>query len=116
MEIINITSLAVQDLKEVLKAQKIDSKNLRIITSVGWGGVSFNLVLDEPDANDKVEEHEGLNFIIKNVLVEDYGPFKVETIKEGSQTYLQLIPSRQPESTGGCDSCSSCGWYMLMLI
>lgn len=35
MEAISISSSTVQDLKEVLQAQKVDSKNLRIITSIG---------------------------------------------------------------------------------
>ena len=70
--------------------------------------MSFNLVLDEPGADDKVEEHEGLQFIVKNELYESYGPFTLETIKRDSQTFLQLGAARQPESSGGCDSCSSC--------
>ena len=108
MEILKITSSAVQDLKEVLEAQNVDSTQLRIVASAGWGGVSFNLVLDESGADDKVEEHEGLQFIVKNELLESYGQFTLETIKRDSQTYLQLKAARQPESSGGCDSCSSC--------
>lgn len=109
MEIVKVSSEAVQNLKEVMKTQKIDSNNLRIIASAGWGGVSFNLVLDEPGANDQVEEHEGLNFIAKQDLLDIYGSFSLETIKRGPQTFLQLVPEREPDAAGGCSSCTSCG-------
>lgn len=110
MEVVKVTSEAVDNLKEVLKAQNIDSKNLRIIASAGWGGVSFNLVLDEPGTNDQTEEHEGLSFIVKQDLIDTYGSFSLETIKRGAQTYLQLVPERDPDAGGGgCSSCTSCG-------
>lgn len=35
MEILRITSSAVQDLKEVLEAQNVDSTQLRIVASAG---------------------------------------------------------------------------------
>jgi len=35
MEIVKVSSEAVQNLKEVMKTQKIDSNNLRIIASAG---------------------------------------------------------------------------------
>jgi hypothetical protein len=35
MEIVKIASSAIQDLKEVLEAQKIDSTHLRIVSSAG---------------------------------------------------------------------------------
>lgn len=110
MEVVKVTSEAVDNLKEVLQAQKIDTKSLRIIASAGWGGVSFNLVLDEPGANDQAEEHEGLSFIVKQDLIDTYGSFSLETIKRGAQTYLQLVPERDPDAGGGgCSSCTSCG-------
>ncbi|HWQ76754.1 MAG TPA: hypothetical protein VN441_15720 [Syntrophomonas sp.] len=57
-----------------------------------------------------MEEHEGLNFIVQNDLVDTYGSFSLETFQQGSQTYLQLVPERAPVSDGGaCGSCSSCG-------
>lgn len=109
MDIVKVSSAAVENLKDVMKAQNLESNNLRIIASAGWGGVSFNLVLDEPGANDKAEEHEGLNFIVKQDLIDTYGSFSLETIKRGTQTYLQLVPERDPDAGGGCSSCTSCG-------
>lgn len=35
MEVVKVTSAAVENLKEVLKTQKFDSTNLRIIASAG---------------------------------------------------------------------------------
>lgn len=71
--------------------------------------MSFNLVLDEPAKSDKVETHEGLNFIIENKLYDEFGPFTLSSQKHDSQVYLQLTAAKQPEQAGGCDSCSSCG-------
>jgi len=110
MEAVKVTSEAVDNLKEVMKAQNIESKNLRIIASAGWGGVSFNLVLDEPAENDQSEEHDGLTFIVKQDLIDTYGSFSLEATKRGEQTYLKLVPERDPDAGGdGCSSCSSCG-------
>jgi len=109
LDIVKVTAAALENLKEVMKAQNIASNTLRIIASAGWGGVSFNLVLDEPGENDKSEDHEGLNFIVKQDLIDTYGSFSLETIKRGTQTYLQLVPERDPDAGGGCSSCTSCG-------
>lgn len=71
--------------------------------------MAFNLVLDEPAADDKVEEHDGLKFVVENELYDRFGPFILTSIKQGEQTFLQLRAEKQPANGGGCDSCSSCG-------
>ena len=108
MTMLQITPETIADLKQILQAQKIESTNLRITARIGWGGMSFDLVLDEPGAQDTVEEHEGINFIVESNIVDKYGPFDVKSFKRGNQTYLD-INSAQNNDGGGCDSCSTCG-------
>ena len=71
--------------------------------------MSFNLVLDEPAAGDKVEEHEGLKFTIEPNVYDKFGPFALSTVKHGQQTFLQLKGAKTSDDGGGCSTCSSCG-------
>lgn len=71
--------------------------------------MSFNLVLDGPAEGDRVEEHDGLNFVVESGLFEQFGPFILSSFKSGSQVFLQLKGEKQASFSGGCDSCSSCG-------
>ncbi len=71
--------------------------------------MSFNLVLDGPGEGDRVEEHDGLKFVVENGLYDQFGPFILSSFKSGSQVFLQLRAEKQAPMGGGCDSCSSCG-------
>ncbi|NLO20994.1 MAG: hypothetical protein GX119_03205 [Syntrophomonadaceae bacterium] len=71
--------------------------------------MSFNLVLDGPAEGDRVEEHDGIKFVVENSLFEQFGPFILSSFKSGSQVFLQLKAEKQAPVSGGCDSCSSCG-------
>jgi hypothetical protein len=72
--------------------------------------MSFDLVLDEPRATDKVEEHDGINFIADSKIIDNYGPFNLQSFKRGNQTYLNIDPANGTGGGGGgCDSCTSCG-------
>lgn len=71
--------------------------------------MSFNLVLDEPVESDKVEEHEGLNFIVEDKIYDEFGPFTLVSKKQGTDVYLEITPAKQPEQGGGCTACPSCG-------
>lgn len=71
--------------------------------------MNFNLVLDEPAAGDKVEQHDSLQFTADSTLYNDFGPFILSSFRQGEQIYLQLRAEKQSGATGCCDSCSSCG-------
>lgn len=55
-----------------------------------------------------VEEHDGLQFTVQKEINENYGPFTLSSVKQGSQVYLQIVAAKQAGQGGGCDSCSSC--------
>lgn len=71
--------------------------------------MSYNLVLDEPVKTDKVEEHDGLHFIVDDALLEMSKGFTVSSFKEQDQTFFKVLPEKEPADTGGCSTCSSCG-------
>ena len=106
---LHTTPETIADLKQILQDRGIESNNLRIIAQIGWGGISFDLVLDEPTGNDKVEEYDGINFIADEKVIGSYAPFNMNSIKRGNQTYLYIDSVNNSGGGGGCDSCSSCG-------
>ena len=71
--------------------------------------MSYNLVLDEPVDSDLVEEHSGLNFVIEKSLFESAQGFKVNSVKREGMIFYKIAPNAEPEDSGGCASCSSCG-------
>ena len=72
--------------------------------------MSYNLVLDEPAKDDKVEEHNGLHFVVENNLLEMSKGFTISSFKEADQTYFSVLPEKPAVDSGdGCSTCSSCG-------
>lgn len=66
------------------------------------------MALDEPADDDKVQEIDGISFVVDNDLYELYKGFTIESVKQGAQTGFRIIPDVQTESKSGCSSCSSC--------
>ena len=58
MKLVEISADTLQYIKEILQKQKIESKSLRIQGRIGWGGMSYSLVLDEPAHGDQVEKYD----------------------------------------------------------
>jgi Fe-S cluster assembly iron-binding protein IscA len=71
--------------------------------------MSYNLVLDEPVADDLVEEHDGLHFVIEKALYESSQGFKVDSVQRYGVNYYMIAPNVESEDAGGCSSCTSCG-------
>ena len=72
--------------------------------------MSYNLVLDEPAKNDKVEEHDGLHFVVEDNLLEMSKGFTISSLQQDGQTYFKILPEKEAaDSGGGCSSCTSCG-------
>lgn len=70
--------------------------------------MSFGLVLDEPEENDLVEEHHGINFIVNDSLYETYRGFSINSEDRNGLTYYRIKPENAILDGGGCSSCSSC--------
>lgn len=65
--------------------------------------MAFNLVLDEPDNTDRVEEHEGINFIASEDLINMCEGFTFSLSPFGLQ-----IKADNESAENGCGSCSGC--------
>jgi len=76
---INITSKAVEKLKEMMGKKGQTQKNVRILISgIGWGGPRFGIALDEQKENDKMVKTEALNFIIEEELANQINTFNID--------------------------------------
>lgn len=104
MTILNISQATIDDLKQLLNEQKVNSASLRIASRIGWGGTSFYLVLDEPVEGDEIEEHDGIQFLVKKKLYDRYSPFTVSSTRSGGQIFLQIDPARGSGNNEGCGS------------
>jgi Fe-S cluster assembly iron-binding protein IscA len=71
--------------------------------------MAYNLVLDEPAKDDKVEEHDGLHFVVEDNLLEMSKGFTISSSQQDGQTYFKILPEKEAADSGGCSSCSSCG-------
>jgi hypothetical protein len=65
------------------------------------------MALDEPSNLDKVEELNGIRFVVANELYEEYKGFTIESVKRDDQMLFRITPDIQNSSScGGCTSCS----------
>jgi iron-sulfur cluster assembly accessory protein len=112
---VNITELAAQKVKEVLKAQNKENALLRLyLVGVGCGGPNFGMTLDESKTEDDIlDEEYGVSMIIDKKLsthlegaIVDYvesdngGGFEIRTAKTGNGDAC---------GSGGCGGCGGCG-------
>ena len=57
--------------------------------------MSYNLVLDEPAENDKVEEHDGLHFVVEDNLFEMSKGFTISSFQQKGQNYFKILPEKE---------------------
>jgi len=108
MALITAADNVVNDIKQVLSNQGRNDTSLRIEMTIGWGGASFYLVLDEPGDLDHVEVIDGLQFIVKQSLLDIYQGFTLESVNYGDRVMFRILPLAEQDG-GGCSSCTSCG-------
>lgn len=109
MSAIKISDKAFKEFREFLKDNGVTADVIRIhFAGMGWGGPSFNLVLDEQKETDNVETIEGLNFLVAKDVTEQFGTLTILNGEENGMGGFSIEPEKKPEG-GGCSSCSSCG-------
>ena len=75
---IDITSKALDKLKNVLEEKNTSSAKVRIfLAGIGWGGPRFSLALDEQKENDKIYSEDGIHIIADKNLIEQFKGFKI---------------------------------------
>ena len=98
---IDITSKAIEKLKDILEEKKSTTAKVRIfLAGIGWGGPRFNLALDEQKENDKNYSEDGIHIIAEKNLVDQFKGFKIDY----SNFFLQKGFSIYPH-TGSASSC-----------
>ncbi len=115
---LEITDLAVKNVKDYLSQNNISDSAIRIsMMSGGCSGPSLSLSLDETKDSDLTVEKDGVNFIMEKSLSEVCGAVKVDFIESSGGCGCSgggfTITSENPlpgARSGGCGgSCSSCG-------
>jgi Fe-S cluster assembly iron-binding protein IscA len=109
MEMVSINSEVIRQIKDMLQESKVKTTTLRIVANEDEHG-SYGLQLDRVLESDKVEDHEGIQFIISQELYLAFGGFSIVSVDIEGEIYLQIRPYRETSKCGsGCSSCSSCG-------
>lgn len=104
MNFVNISNETFQEFKQLLADNDIDKNIIRInLAGMGWGGPSFNIVLDEQKEDDLACTINDITFIINKDLHDQFGDFIVEGTAENNRG-LVLKPVNS-SSGGGCGSC-----------
>ncbi len=113
---LKVTQSALENVKDYIRQQKIDSAIRITMMSGGCGGPSLGLAQDEAKENDKTFDNDGVSFVVDKELSEICGTIKVDFIEKtgggccGGGGFA--VTSENPLSGSGCGcSCStgSCG-------
>lgn len=92
---IEITEKAKEELKRVLELRKDNNKPLRIyVASVGWGGPSFGLALDEPKENDLKIDVDDFTFLVEDYLSENFSAFTIDFSDNWLRRGFSVIPDK----------------------
>lgn len=106
---LEVTPLAIQNLKHYLTQKKIESSLRVSFTSGGCSGPSLGLTLDEEKKNDHTHVQEGVTFLIDKDLMELCGGIKIDFIDSGGRSGFS-VSSINPVDGGSCGgSCKSRG-------
>jgi iron-sulfur cluster assembly protein len=108
---LEVTDVAVKNVKDYLSQNNIDSAIRVSLMSGGCSGPSLSLSLDEAKENDQNFEQDGINFLVDKGLFATCGAIKVD-FKEssggcGCSGGGFMITSEKPLPGGCAGSCSS---------
>ncbi len=114
---LEITESALNNVKDYMSQQKIDSAIRVNLKSGGCAGPSLGLSIDDAKDNDHTFDHGGITFLVDKSLAETCGAIKVDFIEVkdddcGCGSGGFTITSEKPLSASSCGcSCSSgsCG-------
>jgi len=117
---LEVTEVAITNVKEYLCENNIESAVRITIMSGGCSGPGLGLALDEAKENDLTVEQDGVNFLVEKGLVETCGTITVDFIEastsgcgcSGGGFSIKSEKSLSGDEKGGCGcSCTSgaCG-------
>lgn len=106
MNFVNISNETFQEFKQLLANNDIDKNVIRInLAGMGWGGPTFNIVLDEQKDDDIACTVNDLTFIVSKEIYDQFGDFIIEGTAENNKG-LVLKPANKSDG-GGCGGCGS---------
>ena len=100
-----VTESAQEKIKEFFQDKEVRPIRL-FLNSMGWGGPSLALGLDDPTEQDEVFDVNGFQFVANKELLAEAQPVTVDFKNVG----FEIKSSFQPMAIGcsGCGSSSSC--------
>ena len=110
---LEVTELAVENVKDYMRQEKIDSAIRVTLMSGGCAGPSLRLAVDEARDNDHSFDHDGVSFVVDKGLTETCGSIKVDFIEEkdggcGGGDGGFVVTSKKSLPSRGCScSCTS---------
>jgi len=117
---LEVTETAIENIKEYLREEKIESAIRIVIMSGGCSGPGLGLAIDEAKENDLTFEQDGVNFLVEKALAETCGTITVDFTEasgsgcgcSGGGFSIKSEKALSSGDKGGCGcSCSSgsCG-------
>ena len=105
-----VTTLAIEKLKEVLEQEQEANSSLRVIAMPSGGGLQYMLTMEkETQPDDTVLSLEGLSFLMDS----DSAPFleeaTIDYVEEFGGQVGFVINNPMYASAGGCGSGGGCG-------
>lgn len=109
MSVVKMSENAAKEFKQFLVDNEVTADVIRLhFAGMGWGGPTFNLVLDEQKSEDNIETIDGLTFLVDKKVTEQFGALQILSGEENGRGGFSVEPEKQGES-GGCSTCTSCG-------
>ncbi len=106
MAMINISDSAYKEFTELLEANDINEKTVRIaLAGFGCSGPRFGLMVDEVTDKDVTEQVKDLTFVIEKEMIDEYEGFNILSDEENGGGGMSLRPMKMDESQMGCSSC-----------
>ncbi|WP_339137907.1 MAG: IscA/HesB family protein [Candidatus Electrothrix sp. GW3-4] len=111
---LEVTATALNNVKEYLGQENIESAVRVFMMSGGCSGPGLGLALDEAKENDLTFEEDGVSFVVEKGLAETCGAIKVDYLESSSGCGCSggggfSISSEKPLPAAAGSGCSSCG-------
>lgn len=102
LPIVNASTEVVEKIKKMLDDDGVNQRNLRIATRLDQNAITveknFMLFHSELTLNDQVQEFDGFNIIVANILLQLYGSFTLTYIEMNGKTEVEITPEKTPTS------------------
>ena len=104
-----VTPLAMQNLKDHLNQNRIESAIRVTFSSGGCAGPSLSLALDEAKTNDQTHVQDDVTFLIDKDLMEICGGVTIDFENSGCRSGFKVSSTHPVGRSSSSSSGSSCG-------